>query len=117
MDVLPLLGQAVFLDARVGPDTARSYETAHVQGAIRVDLETDLSEVGDPATGGRHPLPSLEVWLARLGAWGVSPSTPVVVYDAAGGGMAAARAWWMLFIDKSTSGQARHGPLFSLKYT
>lgn len=95
-DVLPLLGQAVFLDARVGPDTVRSYETAHVSGAIRVDLETDLSEVGDPATGGRHPLPSLDVWLARLGAWGVSPSTPVVVYDAAGGGMAAARAWWML---------------------
>ena len=91
-----MLGQAVFLDARVGPDTVRSYETAHVSGAIRVDLETDLSEVGDPATGGRHPLPSLDVWLARLGAWGVSPSTPVVVYDAAGGGMAAARAWWML---------------------
>jgi thiosulfate/3-mercaptopyruvate sulfurtransferase len=95
-DVLPLLGQAVFLDARVGPDTARAYETGHVSGAIRVDLETDLSEVGDPATGGRHPLPSLDAWLARLGAWGVSPSTPVMVYDAAGGGMAAARAWWML---------------------
>ena len=91
-----MLGQAIFLDVRAGPDATRAYEMAHVSQAIRVDLETDLSEVGDPATGGRHPLPSLDAWLARLGAWGVSPSTPVVAYDAAGGGMAAARAWWML---------------------
>ncbi|MBW2686546.1 MAG: sulfurtransferase, partial [Deltaproteobacteria bacterium] len=96
VEVIPLLGEAVFLDARVGPDAVRAHETAHVSGAIHVDLETDLSEVGDPASGGRHPLPSLDLWLARLGAWGISPSTPVIVYDAAGGGMAAARAWWML---------------------
>jgi len=96
VEVIPLLGEAVFLDARVGPDAVRAYETAHVSGAIHVDLETDLSEVGDPASGGRHPLPSLDLWLARLGAWGISPSTPVIAYDAAGGGMAAARAWWML---------------------
>jgi len=94
-EVIPLLGQAVFLDARTGPDAIRAYATAHVAGAIRADLENDLSEVGNPAEGGRHPLPSLGVWLARLAAWGVTPSTPVVVYDAAGGGMAAARAWWM----------------------
>jgi len=77
VEVIPLLGEAVFLDARVGPDAVRAHETAHVSGAIHVDLETDLSEVGDPASGGRHPLPSLDLWLARLGAW-------------------AARAWWML---------------------
>ncbi|RLB45514.1 MAG: sulfurtransferase [Deltaproteobacteria bacterium] len=96
VEVISLVGEAVFLDARVGPDATRAYETAHVSGAIHVDLETDLSEVGDPASGGRHPLPSLDVWLARLGAWGISPATPVIVYDGAGGGMAAARAWWML---------------------
>ena len=95
-EVIRLLGQAVFLDARGGPDAARAYQRGHVPGATRVDLETDLSEPGDPARGGRHPLPSLDTWLARVGRWGVSPSTPVIVYDAAGGGMAAARAWWML---------------------
>ena len=95
-EVIPLLGQAVFLDARAGPDAAGAYATAHVAGAIRADLENDLSEVGNPTEGGRHPLPSVDVWLARLGAWGIAPSTPVIVYDAAGGGMAAARAWWML---------------------
>jgi thiosulfate/3-mercaptopyruvate sulfurtransferase len=95
-EVIPLPGQAVFLDARAGPDAAGAYATAHVAGAIRADLENDLSEVGNPTEGGRHPLPSVDVWLARLGAWGIAPSTPVIVYDAAGGGMAAARAWWML---------------------
>jgi len=95
-EVMPLLGQAVFLDARAGPEATAAYATAHVAGAIRADLEDDLSEIGNPAEGGRHPLPSVDVWLGRLGAWGLTPSTPVIVYDAAGGGMAAARAWWML---------------------
>jgi thiosulfate/3-mercaptopyruvate sulfurtransferase len=95
-DAIPLLDQAVFLDARSGPDSTSAYRQSHVAGALRVDLETDLSEPADPALGGRHPLPSLRAWLARVGSWGVSPSIPVIVYDAAGGGMAAARAWWML---------------------
>jgi len=96
VEALSLLGQGVFLDARVGPDAIDTYQKAHLPGALRVDLESDLSEPGDPASGGRHPLPSWDRWLARLGDWGIAPSTPVIVYDAAGGGMAAARAWWML---------------------
>jgi thiosulfate/3-mercaptopyruvate sulfurtransferase len=91
-----LLGRAVFLDARADPDAEHAFERAHVRGALRVNLERDLSEPGDPADGGRHPLPPLEVWLTRLGSWGITPSTPVLIYDDAGGGMAAARAWWML---------------------
>ena len=87
---------AIFLDARAGPGTTEAYETAHLPGAVRVDLESDLSTPTDPAAGGRHPLPPLEVWLSRLGDWGVTPSHQVIVYDDAGGGMAAARAWWML---------------------
>jgi thiosulfate/3-mercaptopyruvate sulfurtransferase len=35
-------------------------------------------------------------WRARLGSWGITPTTPVIVYDASSGAMAAARAWWML---------------------
>jgi len=93
---ISVLGHAVYLDVRVGSNAARAYEAAHVPGAIRVDIESDLSNVGNPTSGGRHPLPPLDRWLARLGEWGVTPSTPVILYDAAGGGMAAARAWWML---------------------
>ena len=87
---------AIFLDARAGPGTTEAYETAHLPGAVRVDLESHLSTPTDPAAGGRHPLPPLEVWLSHLGDWGVTPSHQVIVYDDAGGGMAAARAWWML---------------------
>lgn len=91
-----LLGQAVFLDARAGGDATRRYESGHVPGALYADLERDLSEVGEPALGGRHPLPPLRRWLSQLGQWGIDPSTTVVIYDDAGGAMAAARAWWML---------------------
>ncbi|MGB8331876.1 MAG: rhodanese-like domain-containing protein [Polyangiales bacterium] len=94
--VAPWLGLAAFLDVREGPGAADAYQSAHLWGAVRVDLETDLAEAGDPILGGRHPLPPIDLWLARLGDWGISPSTPVIAYDAAGGGMAAARAWWML---------------------
>ena len=88
--------RAVFLDARAEPDADRAYVMGHVRGAIRAGLETDLSDPRDPRDGGRHPLPPIERWIALLGRWGIGPSTQVVIYDASGGGMAAARAWWML---------------------
>ncbi|MGB3051416.1 MAG: rhodanese-like domain-containing protein [Polyangiales bacterium] len=95
-EALSSLRSAIFLDVRVGPAAAEAYESAHPPGAIRVDLESNLSTLADPTAGGRHPLPALDVWLSRLGGWGVSPSRRVIIYDDAGGGLAAARAWWML---------------------
>jgi thiosulfate/3-mercaptopyruvate sulfurtransferase len=91
-----LLDRAIVLDARAGPEAHAAYLAGHVAGAIYVDLEADLSRVADPRSGGRHPLPPLGRWLERLGEWGIAESTPVLIYDAAGSGMAAARAWWML---------------------
>lgn len=90
------LGEAVFLDARAGGDARSNYLAGHVPGALYVDLETDLSRVGDPSVGGRHPLPPFGEWLERVGAWGICRSTPVLIYDADNSGMAAARCWWML---------------------
>jgi thiosulfate/3-mercaptopyruvate sulfurtransferase len=85
------------LDARPGPE---GYAAGRLARAVHADLEADLSAATapgfDPARGGRHPLPPLPAWARRLGAWGIGPSTRVVVYDGAGGGNAAARAWWML---------------------
>lgn len=91
-----LVGRAAFLDARAEPEASQAFAVAHVRGAVHADLEKDLSGHGDPVHGGRHPLPPMELWLARLGSWGIAPATPVIIYDASGGGMAAARAWWML---------------------
>ena len=85
------------LDARPGPAGLEAYESGHLSGALHVDLERDLAAVGpDPALGGRHPLPPLDEWSARLGVLGITPKHHVVVYDASGGANAAARAWWLL---------------------
>ncbi len=85
------------LDARPGAET---YAAGHLEGAVHADLESQLSAASapgfDPARGGRHPLPPPETWAAQLGAWGIGPDTRVVAYDAAGGGNAACRLWWML---------------------
>ena len=91
------LTDLLVLDARAAPGADEAYQRDHVSGALRADLERDLSTPTDaPINGGRHPLPSFEAWLARLGSWGIDPSTSVAIYDAHGGGLAAARAWWML---------------------
>jgi thiosulfate/3-mercaptopyruvate sulfurtransferase len=87
----------VILDARPGRSL---YTTSHLRGARHADLDTELSAArddnADPVRGGRHPLPGFDRWLQRLGAWGISPSTTVVIYDDTNGANAAARAWWML---------------------
>jgi thiosulfate/3-mercaptopyruvate sulfurtransferase len=93
---LAKLDNVVLLDARPAAD----YAAGHLAGARHASLETQLSAASDPgfdpARGGRHPLPPLDRWLAQLGAWGIGPSTHVVVYDDQLGANAAARAWWML---------------------
>lgn len=74
---------------------AALYAQGHLPGALYVDLNRDLSELG--RTGhGRHPLPDSDAFAARLGAWGIGPQTDVVIYDAGDGSMAAARLWWLL---------------------
>ena len=73
------------------------YLDGHVPGASYVDLENDLS---DPPTSpvdarGRHPLPDPARFQAAMRRCGVSASRGVVVMDGTGG-LAAARAWWLL---------------------
>jgi len=100
-DLAPRLRQPdlVICDVRhdlTRPDTFgdTQYQTGHIPGAVFVHLDRDLS---GPKTGtnGRHPLPSPETTAALFGRLGISPGKQVVVYDQ-GGGMFAARLWWML---------------------
>ena len=69
-----------------------AYLSGHIPGAVFVDLEDDLSAREGP---GRHPLPDPMTFAATLGRLGLSPGDEVVVYDDAGGAVAA-RMWWML---------------------
>ena len=87
----------VLLDVRweLGDPAGRAhYESAHLPGAVFVDLDAELS--GPPTReGGRHPLPRIEDLQAAARRWGLRNGSPVVAYDNTGG-RAAARAWWLL---------------------
>lgn len=72
----------------------RAYRQGHIPGAHYAHLERDLSAQVD-AHSGRHPLPERTRLIARLDAWGVGRASQVIVYDDAGGAMAA-RLWWLL---------------------
>ena len=71
-----------------------SYKTGHIPSAIYADLKTDLSSPVSDNTG-RHPLPTPNEICQKLGSWGISSETQVVVYDDAYGSFAA-RLWWLL---------------------
>ncbi len=87
----------VLLDVRGGANGRAEFEARRLAGARFVDLESDLAgDASHPERGGRHPLPDLGRWCERLATWGIAPGTAVVIYDDAGGGNAAARAWWMV---------------------
>lgn len=86
----------IVVDARGGADARQRYEKGHVAEAIFFDLETDLSEKGDPASGGRHPLPQASAFGRLLGQRGITPESHVIVYDDKAGANAAARFWWMM---------------------
>jgi thiosulfate/3-mercaptopyruvate sulfurtransferase len=70
------------------------YRHGHVPGAVFVHLDRDLSG-RKTGTNGRHPLPSPETAAAMFGHLGIAAGRQVVAYDQ-GGGMFAARLWWML---------------------
>jgi 3-mercaptopyruvate sulfurtransferase SseA len=89
--------RTVLLDVRwaLGDDRGpEHYRDGHLPGAVFVDLETELADPPSPAEG-RHPLPSLQRLEAAARRWGIREDDAVVAYDATGG-LAAARAWWLL---------------------
>jgi thiosulfate/3-mercaptopyruvate sulfurtransferase len=70
------------------------YRAGHIPSAQYVDLDTELAGAHAPGAG-RHPLPDLAAVQALARRWGVNRTRGVVVYDNSGG-LAAARAWWLL---------------------
>lgn len=87
----------LIVDARNGINAKENYEEKHLEGAIFVDLDSQLAEINeDVSVGGRHPLPKLENFLKTLSNLGISKESHVVIYDDKNGSNAAARFWWML---------------------
>lgn len=87
----------VVLDVRWALGDPRGHDhylAGHVASAVYVDLDTELAAPPSPLAG-RHPLPSLAALQDSARRWGVRDGRAVVVYDNCGG-LAAARAWWLL---------------------
>ena len=90
---------------------ARHYAEAHIPGARHADLDAHLSarhgapgnsgvvvasaDEGEPASGGRHPLPSRQKFAAWLSSVGFANDMQAVVYDR-NGSTYCGRLWWML---------------------
>lgn len=72
-----------YLDGRSARD---AYTAGHLPGALFVDMDTDLSDHGQPASMGRHPLPSPEQFATAMSRLGIDGTTPVVAYDDSAGG-------------------------------
>jgi thiosulfate/3-mercaptopyruvate sulfurtransferase len=113
MRASPLIGVAELDAALAYPDPARRpavldvrwdlahgprpdlYRAAHIPGAVFVDLDTALAAPAGDGRRGRHPLPEAETFIAAMREAAVDSGRPIVVYDDAGGTIAA-RAWWLL---------------------
>jgi thiosulfate/3-mercaptopyruvate sulfurtransferase len=98
-DLMLLRGNSnvVLVDANGATDARNTYENHHLKGAVFVDMNRQLAEIGPNASqGGRHPLPSASKFATSLTELGITPDSHVVAYDDKNGANAAARFWWML---------------------
>lgn len=90
-DVVPV-------DVRWNPKASgagrEAFEAGRIPGAVRLDLDDDLSDRSDLSKG-RHPLPDPKAFANRLAKVGIGRATTVVAYDNMSGAIGA-RLWWML---------------------
>ncbi|NJC22850.1 thiosulfate/3-mercaptopyruvate sulfurtransferase [Arthrobacter pigmenti] len=89
--------QTVLLDVRWAlgdPHGHEHYRSAHIPGAVYVDMESQLCST-PTAAGGRHPLPDPVMLEEAARQWGINDGDVVVAYDD-NGSLAAARLWWLL---------------------
>ncbi len=88
----------VIVDCRfslANPEQGKNaYQHGHIPNARYAHLDNDLSSQITDFTG-RHPLPDFRVLAEKLGAWGITNQTQVIVYDDASG-VFAGRLWWLL---------------------
>ncbi|MBY7142217.1 sulfurtransferase [Virgibacillus sp. NKC19-3] len=77
------------------PDAGRKmYLENHLPGAVYMDLNKDLADRAQKH-GGKHPLPDMDMFTAKIGKIGIDHQTSVVIYDQEND-MFAARLWWLL---------------------
>lgn len=89
--------EVLIFDVSSGKNAKINYESEHLEGAIFVDLDSQLADIKEDASqGGRHSLPAIKSFSATLTKLGITKSHHLVLYDDKNGANAAARFWWML---------------------
>jgi len=73
---------------------ASAWAAGHIPNAQYAHLDADLS-APVRADSGRHPLPEIAALGTTFGRLGIDARVQVIAYDQ-GGGMYAARLWWLL---------------------
>lgn len=87
----------LIFDLSNGKEPQSNYNQKHLDGAIFVDLNSQLADIKeDLSKGGRHPLPTIENFSKLLSTLGITSKTHIILYDDKSGANAAARLWWML---------------------
>ncbi|MEM0156758.1 MAG: sulfurtransferase [Thermoplasmataceae archaeon] len=69
------------------------YESGHIPGSFRLDMEEDLAGRRS-VHGGRHPLPDFDVLASRLRKFGISSDTIIICYDDDLSG--SSRLWFLM---------------------
>ena len=85
---------ATYFLPTMGRDARAEFEACHIPGAVYFDID----DIADPDNPLPHMLPDAPTFAAKVGALGIDNAKRVVAYDASGGFLAAARAWWMFRI-------------------
>ncbi|MDR3435713.1 3-mercaptopyruvate sulfurtransferase [Telmatospirillum sp.] len=74
-----------------GRDGRAEYDREHIAGAVYFDIN-DISDTTSPLP---HMVPDPDKFAGKVRGLGLGDGNRIVVYDRSGGGMAAARVWWM----------------------
>ena len=83
----------VIVDVSNGKEARANYDAKHLDGALFVDLNTQLSDIKEDVPMGGRTLDKFSKTLTNLG---ITEESHVVVYDDKNSANAAARFWWML---------------------
>ena len=74
-----------------GRNGREEYDKQHLDGAVFFDVD----DVKDPDNPLPHMVPPAHIFAAKVRKLGLGDGSRIVCYDHNGGGMAAARVWWM----------------------
>lgn len=73
----------------------QAYQESHIENAIFIDLDLDLSSPVIKGKTSRHPLPNTDKLIAKLAALGLNNNSRVIIYDD-GATPFATKMWWTL---------------------